>query len=136
MGKRDRTNLNDQLHRLDTLPTEQSPGGKFIRYEHLLRPMSDPITVALAIRILEKWKAQKLLGTRTHARVLDIYPTQAGAFIRKIRQDIENGKLSKPIVVWRYKRKLYLLDGHHRVAAAVLLGLERLPALVVSLGAG
>ena len=131
MGKHNNVNLNDQLHRLDTLPTEHSPEGKFIRYEHLLRPMSDAVTVALAIRVLERWKAQKIKATPTHARVLDIHPTQAGAFIDKIREDIENGKLSKPIVVWRYKRKLYLLDGHHRVAAAVLLGLERLPALVV-----
>jgi len=131
MGKHNRVDLNDQLHRLATLPTEHSPAGKFIRYEHLLRPMSDAITVALAIRVLEKWKAHEIKGRRTHARVLDIYPTQAGAFIDKIREDIESGKLSKPIVLWRHKRKLYLLDGHHRVAAAVLLGLETLPALVM-----
>jgi ParB-like nuclease family protein len=131
MGKYHKINLADQLHRLETLPTEHSPAGKFIRYEHLLRPMSDPITVALAIRVLEKWKARKITGKPTQARVLDIVPTQAGAFIDKIRKDIESGKLSKPILVWRYKGKLYLLDGHHRVAAAVLLGLERLPALVL-----
>jgi hypothetical protein len=131
MGKHHKINLNDQLHRLDTLPTEASPAGRFIRYEHLLRPISDPITVALAIRVLERWKARKINGKPTHAAVLDIYPTQAGAFIDKIREDIESGKLSKPILLWRYRRKLYLLDGHHRVAAAVLLGLERLPAHVL-----
>src|SRR5262245_25072263 len=131
MAKSARANLKDQLHRLDTLPTEKSPAGKFIRYDHLLRPMADPITVALAIRVLERWKARKVTGKLGEARVLDIYPTQAGAFIEKIRKDIETGKLTKPILVWRHRRRLYLLDGHHRVAAAVLLGLETLPALVV-----
>jgi hypothetical protein len=130
MGKHHRINLNDQLHRLDTLPTENSPGGRFIRYEHLLRPMTNPITVALAIRILEQWKGRRISGKPTRARILDIYPTQAGAFIEKIREDIQSGKLSKPILLWRHKGRLYLLDGHHRVAAAVLLGLETLPALV------
>ena len=131
MAKHRKINLNDQLHRLATLPTEDSQAGKFIRYEHLLRPMSDPITVALAIRMLERWKARKVTGRLTHAPVLSIVPTQGGAFIEKIREDIESGKLSKPILVWRHRRKLYLLDGHHRVAAAVLLGLERLPAIVL-----
>jgi ParB-like nuclease family protein len=131
MGKHHKTALTVQLHRLDTLPTESSPAGKFIRYEYLLRPMSDPITVALAIRVLERWKARKLTGKRAHAPVLKIYPTQAGAFIDKIRKDILTGKLSKPVLLWRHKGRLYLLDGHHRVAAAVLLGIERLPALVV-----
>ena len=131
MAKYRKISLNDQLHRLATLPTENSQAGKFIRYEHLLRPMSDPITVALAIRKLERWKARGITGKVTQAPVLEIHPTQGGAFIEKIRKDIESGKLSKPILLWRYRRKLYLLDGHHRVAAAVLLGLERLPAVVL-----
>ena len=133
MSKKHKDSFSDQLHRLDTLPHEGSGDLTFIRYEYLLRPMCEPLVVAKAIRVLEAYKAGKAKSYKASVQVLDVIPTQAGAFINKIRKDIKSGKLTKPILIWKGPGgQPYLLDGHHRLAAAVLLGIAELPAIIAS----
>ena len=47
--------------------------------------------------------------------------------------DIEQNGIKDPIKYVKYKRRNYVVDGHHRLQAAKSLGLKKVPAIEVSL---
>lgn len=122
----------DALHRLDTLPLR----GKGERLHVLVmdffpNPMPDLKTVALAIRVLAVYKRDSRNRHSITCDPVHLIPTQYGIFRAKLEKDVRKHRANKPVICWKHRNKLYILDGHHRVAAALLTGKPDIEVIVV-----
>jgi hypothetical protein len=124
----------DQWHRLETYPSTGTGKDKYIVWSELLRGPASPLLCAKAVAVLEAYKAttHKTNPVISQVNITTLIPTQRGVFVHKIKKDIKSGKLDKPILLWQHRGKLYILDGHHRCAAALLLGTPFLRAIWVT----
>lgn len=124
----------DALHRLDTLPLRGKGKRLHVLVAYLFpTPLPSPKRIAEAVRVLAQYKRGALIGSAPISHdPLDLHPTQYGIFREKLRKDIRKGRSEKPIVCWNSANgTLYILDGHHRVAAALLTGRPEVDVIVV-----
>jgi hypothetical protein len=120
----------DALHRLDTFPTVGHGKHKYVEVRHIFsfRCASASVT-AQGVRVLAQFKAHgSLLSGEGSVDPTKLVPTQHGIYRKKVEKDIEEHRLSERIIVWCYRQKYYILDGHHRAATALLVGATELPA--------
>jgi hypothetical protein len=127
----------DALHRLDTFPTVGRGKHKYVESKRVFThgPCS-PTIAALGVRILAHYKQRGSPGWHGPLTIGEgiidpakLVPTQNGIYRKKVQKDIEENRLSEPIIVWRYRSKFYILDGHHRAATALLVGADQMPAI-------
>ncbi len=85
-----------------------------------------------------EWE-QKETGLSSIRQDRDLQPRQVPLVpkvVRKYADAMKDGAIFPPIQLARIKRSLFILDGHHRVAAARQIGRTSLAAIVTSMSQG
>jgi IMP dehydrogenase len=93
----------------------------------------DPTKVHKLKRTIEKIHGINVDIKRGDVEVDRLIPTQTKVFADELKgrvYEIRRG-LAEPIVVIRKGKRLYLVDGHHRVVAAKRMGLRKLDAYIL-----
>lgn len=88
--------------------------------------------LASNIHVRKHWIKQPKMDVRSDTPLhttQSTYDTEGVGSIEDIVRDIEaGGKINKPAWIVKDKGKLFVLDGHHRIAAARRAGLSHFPA--------
>lgn len=94
----------------------------------------DPEKVEKFRRTIEKVHGVKIYLRRSEIEVDRLIPTQTKVFADELKgrvYEIRRG-LAEPILVIKKGKRLYLIDGHHRVVAAKRMGMRSLEAYVLN----
>jgi len=93
----------------------------------------DPDKVEKLKKTIEKVHGIKTEVKKGKVEIARLIPTQTRIFADELRGRIHELKrgLAEPIVVIKKKSRYYLVDGHHRVVAAMKLGIKELEAYII-----
>lgn len=116
---------DDALHRLETLPHEGHGHKAFVLIANILRAPASTRITERGIQLLAQYKRGEIVAPAPkRVLVTSLIPTQRGVYRHKVEkcgQQLNAGQ-SKTVIVMRYLRRNYLLDGHHHASAAALAG--------------
>jgi IMP dehydrogenase len=93
----------------------------------------DPDKVEKLKKTIEKVHNVSVDVSRKDVEIVRLIPTQSKIYADELRgriYELRRG-LAEPIVVIKKDSRLYLVDGHHRVVAAIKLGMKKLDAYVI-----
>lgn len=93
----------------------------------------DPGKVEKLKKTIEKVHGVKTKIRRGKVEIARLIPTQSRIYADELKGRIHELKrgLAEPIVVIKKDSRYYLVDGHHRVVAALKLGIKELDAYII-----
>ncbi len=94
----------------------------------------DPAKVEKLKKTIERVHGIKAEVKRGKVEIARLIPTQSKVYADELRGRIHELKrgLAEPIVVIQKDSRLFLVDGHHRVVAALRLGVKELDAYIIA----
>lgn len=94
---------------------------------------ANPEKIEKLRKTIEKVHGVSTLIKKEKVEIARLIPTQSKVYADELKGRIEEIKrgLAEPIVVVEKDSRLYLVDGHHRVVAAMKLGIKELDAYII-----
>lgn len=123
--------ITDALHRLRTYPRVGKKKDAYVEtnyiFPYMVASSSWTLIALQKLAVFNKLtrKPRPVTVATTH-----LAPTQHGIFFTKMEKELVDA-YNKPIVVLRVGSMHYVLDGHHRSAAAILIGQPTIKAYVI-----
>lgn len=113
------------LHKVDALLRMHPSQGMQPGYVHvnaLLGPRANDQICKRALALLDDVKAKRITPTTlTRIDVDTLIPTQYALYADDVKDIIRKRALDTPIDAMKYQGRMYVLNGHHRAAAASAL---------------
>ena len=98
-----------------------------------------PLTIESQDGRQTQWEAYKIYFmldmhqipmTRCRVPLDDLVITQEWVFEKRVQEYLEGRHSDYPAIVWKWRNKFYLADGHHRSVANARLGHKAIEAMV------
>lgn len=121
-----------QQRRLDAFP-RQGDNDAFVAIDSILKPCAPPDVCAKALALVEDFESNAVPPRKLTLAVRALIPTQAAVQHAKVEAigKTYNAQSFSPLWVMEYRGNFYVVDGHHRIAAAAMLGEENIECLVL-----
>lgn len=116
--------IEASLHKIDALLRLDPKAGMAPGYIHVntfLGPRAGNEEVSLALSTLDDVKAKRItLPTATYIQVSKVIPTQHAIYADDVADIVRKQAFNLPIQVLRHNGRYLVVNGHHRLAAAVV----------------
>jgi hypothetical protein len=117
--------IEASLHKVDALLRMHPGQGMQPGYVHvntLLGPRANDQVCKRALALLDDVKAKRITPTTlTHVPVQTLIPTQYALYAADVKDIIQKRAIHTPIDTMKYQGRTFILNGHHRAAAASAL---------------
>jgi hypothetical protein len=128
--------IEASLHKLDAMlkmPSNVHADTGYIDARHVLGPRANNEVVSLAQSLVDQLKAKRLeLPRAVLIPIHAIKSTQHSIYFDDVADILRKQAFDKPITVMRYKGQLFVVNGHHRLAAAAVSDRDAIMAQVIA----
>jgi hypothetical protein len=121
----------NQLERLNVFPIEGKGRNATIAVDDVLQPCAKEALILKAHSALVKYHEEPLIVPVTLLPVTKLIPTHEAVYPVRLKRLAQQEDI-EPAIVWHYKRKYYILSGHHEIVTMMLLGNKKVAVRVVS----
>lgn len=126
--------IEKSLHKLDTLLRNDVPADGYVSLVPVLGPVapSDICKRAQALDDDIKRGVRRVTVSPIAIRVASLIPTQPRMYLDDVKDIARKGVTGNPIQVMLYQGRYYIINGHHRAAAAAVLGRSSINTHLIS----